>query len=693
MIGDDQIILHQTLHGYRDGHRLLNQSVELSQTAAKTLLVMSDASGPNFPNVHPGYITGFPIPDAKCYALAKTWPATEQSRPGCVWTHTILISFSDLGRIKKTVRLLKLFCRPRTILDADTYSDPIVFDLNDQIESKGQMDSSFLENLLLNLYSKPTDPLLISTLPINYDDSWIVSIWDQQWPRLKRTFRFCTYSLADRSVPDTPFDLQIIPELRESRTQWKNYPDHINISPNTHVEQLPEWIQLAVKDLVSPDITTLRDFLWRYGADTEGGRAAYETLAKTWVALESDHDSPDYDMAAAAILEGTAPIPTLTKYLVSTFSKHVVKANQISKTILQFLADNVLAIESLNTRLLIPVAKYLWKHDRKSAWELLKRKGNKSNVMANILSRMMTVKEALEGVGENDKLLAFLITQNTELAGHPEIWQTDRDIIKPITQLTENEPQIREKIVMEMIKTGNTKFAAITFNHFGQSAMTGFIALVDKGNFDNKIIEPWLNVATQHSELLFHQIANGKISKIETLSILSTVINPCHTYPENDLDCWVKAIDALKGEPIEGGIDFCVFLLARSLCRVSSGTSRLAQLGFEPVYNSVSKSQLDYSNWNKIRDLLPHAPWFMDWDWGYRISAGVARLFADQKIPGDEFLKLTTDDKLFRILVDRVKTLDSGQQYLESVLERIPSKGKGITKRRRILHKALSKYH
>ncbi len=684
MIGDDQIVLHQTLHGYRDGHRLLSQSIELSSTAAKTLLVMSDASGPNFSNIQYGYITGYPILDTKFYALAKTWPATEQSRPGCVWTHTILINLSDLGVIKKTTRLLKYFNRPVSTSDFEAYSDPLVIALNDSYDLERQMDSSFLEELLLKLYTKPGGPLLIDTLPANYDDSWIISVWDQQWPRLKRTFRFCTLSLADRSTSEAPFDLQIIPNSRESRAQWKNHPEFRKTSPNSYQEQTPKWIHYAVIDLTSPEDTTFRDFLWRYGADIEGGRTAFATLAKAWVALESRHDNPDYDMAADTLVKFPKPIPTLTKYLVSTISKRIVSNNQISKTTLHFLANNVSQLGELrNDSLLIPLAEYIWNYDRDTAWELLKNEVKKPNIMANIFARMMTVEEALAGSRTNHKLLAFLITQNTELASHPEIWQTEGDIFSPIVKLTKNEPNLREKIVKEMITIENPELATSAFQHFGKQAMESFIAYIDKGKLNKKKVIPWLSAAALHGELLFPLIGNGKISKMETLSILSTAFDPCHTYSENNEDCWVNAVDAAKGDPIEGGIDFCVFLLARSLCRVSPETSRLAQLGFEPVYNSVLMLELDYSNRNKIRDMLPHIPWFMGLD--YRITAGVAQLFVDQNIPGDEFLKLTTNNKLFGILVDRVKIYDGGQQYLKKVLECLPKKGKGIRKRRRIL--------
>ena len=104
--------LHQALHGYADGHRLIASSTSLKTREAKTILTLSDASGSTSSIETTGYLTGYPLPEAGLYAFAKTWPAPEMPRPGCVWTHTLLIDFADLATIADLAGLVAAFRQP-----------------------------------------------------------------------------------------------------------------------------------------------------------------------------------------------------------------------------------------------------------------------------------------------------------------------------------------------------------------------------------------------------------------------------------------------------------------------------------------------------------------------------------------------------------------------------------------------------
>ena len=106
---------HQALHGYSEGHRLLASSTSLAAIDTRTMLVLSDLSGPGASIGDEGYLTGYPLPDAGLYALARTWLATEMPRPGCVWTHTILIDFADLASLSSPAVLLRLFIKPDSL--------------------------------------------------------------------------------------------------------------------------------------------------------------------------------------------------------------------------------------------------------------------------------------------------------------------------------------------------------------------------------------------------------------------------------------------------------------------------------------------------------------------------------------------------------------------------------------------------
>ena len=104
--------VHQCLHGYVDGHRLIACSTTLKPRDLKTMLILSDSSGPGAMMDDAGYLTGYPLPESGFYALARTWAATEISRPGCVWTHTILVDFADLALVSSMDHFMLEFRRP-----------------------------------------------------------------------------------------------------------------------------------------------------------------------------------------------------------------------------------------------------------------------------------------------------------------------------------------------------------------------------------------------------------------------------------------------------------------------------------------------------------------------------------------------------------------------------------------------------
>jgi len=119
------IALHQALHGYADGHQLLASSARLSREQEAQLLVMSDLSGPSFRAGFESYLTGYPLSGGGYYCFARTWYATELRRPGCVWTHTILVAESDIPQIADFRSLLPVMRRPASAVDLEAYVEPL----------------------------------------------------------------------------------------------------------------------------------------------------------------------------------------------------------------------------------------------------------------------------------------------------------------------------------------------------------------------------------------------------------------------------------------------------------------------------------------------------------------------------------------------------------------------------------------
>src|SRR4051794_284651 len=85
---------HQALYGYDDGHRLLASSVELDGVDQHLLARQTDSPDAGTPGWE-ALLAGYPLPSGR-YAWTMTWPAPEMSRPGCVWTHVLILDLAAL---------------------------------------------------------------------------------------------------------------------------------------------------------------------------------------------------------------------------------------------------------------------------------------------------------------------------------------------------------------------------------------------------------------------------------------------------------------------------------------------------------------------------------------------------------------------------------------------------------------------
>lgn len=121
----EQIKLQQALFGYRDGHNLLAASTALAPRVRQFLATITDSSGPENNTGFEGAFTGLPVPETDFYALFCTWPAPEMPRPGCVWSHVILIQLADLAQIPGLFLLRNLCSRPSVPIDTALYEQSL----------------------------------------------------------------------------------------------------------------------------------------------------------------------------------------------------------------------------------------------------------------------------------------------------------------------------------------------------------------------------------------------------------------------------------------------------------------------------------------------------------------------------------------------------------------------------------------
>lgn len=79
------------LHGYNHGHNYIQGSIVLDSSHDMNKIAMLSDWSEYVNGKDYSYLTFYSLDESNYYVVAKTWYASEMSRPGCVWTHSLLI--------------------------------------------------------------------------------------------------------------------------------------------------------------------------------------------------------------------------------------------------------------------------------------------------------------------------------------------------------------------------------------------------------------------------------------------------------------------------------------------------------------------------------------------------------------------------------------------------------------------------
>jgi hypothetical protein len=249
------------------------------------MAVLSDMLSPLSPN--DSYLTGYPLKAASRYVLARTWLATEMKRPGCVWTHSLVMSYGTLAVLNDPSELLASFRRP-TEENLEQFNRPCPYQgmpgtgsLANVNERKFQGDPRS-ELLLTTIYARGPDSrrqFLIEATNREKDEALALALWRQMWPRLRRSFFFATAISGPLDIFDA--DLVIL---------FSHDPRYTGLNPEASTLNFPvtsrPGFKLLVRDLPRVNPTSFRRFLWRYAADAPDLWDVAVPLADTFALLD-----------------------------------------------------------------------------------------------------------------------------------------------------------------------------------------------------------------------------------------------------------------------------------------------------------------------------------------------------------------------------------------------------------------------
>jgi hypothetical protein len=649
------IVVHQTLHGYNDGHRLLYSSMTLEASDARVMLVMSDLSGPGLKPATEGYLTGYPLEKTGKYVLARTWAAPEMPRPGCVWTHSLIIENADLAKLVSAQCLLGAFHRPDGMSLRTYYGAEI--SLSPDPKPSSVKNTERLASVLRALYTRPSNQILIEAAHSYEDEQMAIAIWMQQWPRLRRSFGFCTFSGMDRSTKGVALDLQFVAEKeRLARTKFNNA---LFATPGL----LSDHLQSLLTDLIDPARSTLREFLKRTGGDVDGGRRAMLYLGQLHSSL-MQHHPPDLTSAVSALGALDEDGRKQARSVRALVARQALKSpSQVDDQVFEFLLETVeqttdpVAGAEMGDKLGVE----LWRRSPQKFCSALASNGVLKGLTSHALAEM-TPEQLVSGLQSNTHLAADIAKRRPDILTSANFWNIPEVDDGLVTYITDEHVGLATHA---LLKAGRANCSAIIISKAPPSELA---SALESDNADPNTVRSWLSVLCRDQNRLAAFLASGRVRKLVTIVSIATETLPDDVPNNYGEDPWLTALQSASGSSSSWEKDYlAAYFLTRALGWKSRSQAELLRYSYTRVYTAFLERRFSHDTDRLARSRLEKSSW-LDWDSCSRLRGTVANRFIGANLDPACFGRLTHDATLALSLIDEAARSKKGRAYLKHVL-------------------------
>lgn len=691
-----RIVIRQAVHGYVEGHRELWNSAQLKPRDSKTVLIYSDTSSSGLPVGEGGYLTGYPLPESGYYALARTWPAPEMQRPGAVWTHTLFIEFADVARLRDATTLLELFRRPEGmqgtkseqcqegVLElAITDAEPLNFATDS--------DEIWYRQMLVALYRSPDAKVVTvcSSNEVARIERNVLTLWSQQWPRLRRAFRFCTLTTADRSAPKNAFDLQVVPD--SERGIRSKFPSATFSQDLTAVEA--DWLDHLILDFKHPWVSGLRDFLQQAGSDLTAGRRAFVPLTRLHMVLTSSASGHDtWNEAFSLVREISSGEPSTATQLVLTAA--IGSASTLDALGLEFVLSNLTLVDqpqlAANSRTL-GVA--VWRFSPLRLAQLWESGGPGRDVASSGLDAI-ELEDLLEGLPLTGEFVNTAFKLRPELLTSEAIWSADPALATRAMRAAARNVEIAARALDQLIASQALELIPTAFAEFGNESVWRHLAgALTSRKLPASSLLAWLQIGAKYPGTVAQVLTATRGLNRSALAAIARASHPDLVPNDFGDDPWVVAAQQTDAGAIaDDEVYLCSYFLARAFGPRSRNVVGLVELALDTVSSAAATNVLTQSAWQLLAPYLPESHEWQSWDRRQRLLAGVGQVYVRKNLAVDSFGSLGRDTSDFNCVVSAAAKEWGGRGYLRRVRRELKNSRDFSSQRRRIIEDAIGSW-
>ena len=670
--------INQAIHGYRDGHRLLSSSSPLSADASRAMLVLSDMSGPSMQPGFDEYLTGYPLPGSEFFVLAKTWYAPEMQRPGCVWTHSLLILRAQVSNVT-TASLLEMFRRPQLEGVEKAAATPIVLGDYAVGESRGGFSDRAIAAALVGAVLGQPRPVIVAVDTAGQLEAVMLRLWEELWPAERARFSFCTGALMPRSNAGALLDLQAVPRAIPPSQVRKIASAALVLDLRAPSE--PEaWVGLMLDGATRGD-ATFRTWL-EAAAGADAGRSVVPSLAPIF----GDWHAPNASARSilANVMSAKDLDPSARGRLVGmAFDRANREAGATrQRELLQDLCANRDAD-------LTPVAPMLEEQTRRLFDEsraegiamVLSLLGGELTVVGERVLRaavLLLEPSDLETFGDAQApFLPTIVGAKPPLASSPAVWKrVGSRSGEVLTQLGSSNLIDEERgAIVDAILTSGCDVSVDALVRFGgRAAIFRGLAALAAGQI--QISWPWRSALSAQPDTVLDWVESLPKPSLRDLELGSRFLNPKATQARL-MKVWKTG--TAGAAPLVPRV--AAFGLTLAFWEGAAKSPLLAAC-FQPTYDASGSSGLEYEEWDWLRDHAPPVSWYRDWDRCERLAAAVARLFETQNASLETIFAVVHSRASVRKVAAILDDDRASRAYLKSLRKAVESSSIGTREQR-----------
>lgn len=669
-------VVHQTLHGYADGHRLLKSSIQLTKSADRELSILSDLSGSTGGEIFDSYLTGYPLPSTNYYALSRTWPAPEMSRPGCVWTHTLLLNRHDLPEI---AGVTQLFRRPHKWDSMSSYTTPIL----PEIRSCPVMTlpkRSYLAGIIGAVYAEVPEPIAFVIDNSEGLEGGVLALWSQQWPSLAENFKFCTGAINPRLVNGQLFDLQFIPRYFYRSARWQD--TSIDVKKQVDLIDRPRWIDVAIDDIATQlSASQLRRFLMSVCGDLESERSVFRKLMIIYDITKTITHADGSVRDVAKVVDQEFPQQLQARHLKRVLfgAPAIRRQSLLAGSTEAEILDALLGFESFDLQELeiMERARKGWVGGHLD-WGLVRNAsivGISSPIARDILAgvaRVIGVDE-IRRATQIQGLVETLVELHPPLLAIPETWRGTPDQQWRLCDImVRHAPDgvVIEDVVRAIWESQSDMVAPEILARGGRTAVAALLDLMNRNVRAETwrrrpLTTEWLESVQAYPMAVVEWVTGTSDLTPTSVGLLAKVLDPQHPDVASiDSTILVRALGNRNDLEWTRDKRVATFVLVLGLSKEDAGGDELICRSFDSVHQAIVDREMPRECQDILRSWLKQTP---PWKLGDKLRITIVKRCIDRNWSAANFSRLADQRGRFKLLVRTARKVNGGKRYLKNL--------------------------